>query len=149
MPTSKIKFINEKGKKVSKKFSIADSIESFLVVCDNAANLKVKAKDKKGAGNQIQPFIGIVGELTNPTEIAVLFDDIIYAAPSMLRALDVCFKIFHVFNLKYPIESKIVWQFIQHIFYEIKLKSDEINPSAILFENQLKLNGQIYEPMNS
>lgn len=43
---------------------------------------------------------------------------------SVLKALDYCFKIYHVLNLKYPKQSAIVWQFVQTFFYKIKTPYD-------------------------
>lgn len=56
------------------------------------------------------------------TDIYVYFDDVKYSfiSESFLRAVDTVFKIFHVFNLHYPMESLIFWNFIESNFFEIE-----------------------------
>ena len=63
----------------------------------------------------LQPYIIIVGkELKNIDHAYVCLDKTIYTVSSVLEALDVCFKCFHVFNLQYRVESK-------HIFDNTKV----------------------------
>lgn len=65
----------------------------------------------------IQPFILIVGTPLQPKEILVYFDSVKFKVFTIIRAIDLCFKIFHLFNLEYPIESGAVWLFIQKYLY--------------------------------
>lgn len=73
----------------------------------------------------IQPFILICGTPYKPKEIIVFFDFIKYKLFSIVSAIDVCFKIFHIFNLEYPVQSSIVWLFIQKYFYMLNTKYDK------------------------
>jgi len=59
--------------------------------------------------------------------ILLYFDSIKYKMFSALKAYDMCFKIFHVFNVGYPLESNDVRLFIQTFFYNIKIKYDKSN----------------------
>lgn len=77
----------------------------------------------------IQPFILIIGTPLQPKEIIVYFDTIKYKVFTVLRAIDVCFKIIHLFNLEYPVESCAVWLFIQKYLYNIKTKFDKSHPN--------------------
>ncbi|KAK4881552.1 hypothetical protein RN001_004871 [Aquatica leii] len=71
--------------------------------------------------SSIQPCIGIIGEhILYPKEIYVYWDNIKFRFHNILRALDVCFMIFFVFNFSYPKESEAVWQLINKYFYNIK-----------------------------
>lgn len=54
-----------------------------------------------GLGIPIQPFIIVIGQLSNQKDILVYFDEIKYKILTIQRAVDVVFKIFHVFNLSY------------------------------------------------
>lgn len=75
---------------------------------------------EKSAGRSSQPIIGLVGpDLLHPISILIIFDDMKYLATSMSGALDLCFKIFHVFNFRYLKDSINVWQFINQWFYGI------------------------------
>lgn len=60
-----------------------------------------------------------------------------YKFSSIIRAVDVCFKIFQVFNLKYPIQSILVCTFIQHYFYDINFESDVKNSSLMSLVSDL------------
>jgi len=77
----------------------------------------------------IQPFILIVGTPLEPKEIIVYFDSIKFKAFTVIRAIDLCFKIFHLFDLEYPIQSGAVWLFIQKYLYSIKTKFDKSHPN--------------------
>lgn len=80
---------------------------------------------RRNENNPIQPFILIVGTPMYPRETVVFFDSIKYKVFSILNAIDVCFKLIHLFNLEYPIESSIVWLFIQKYFYNLNTKFDK------------------------
>jgi len=53
----------------------------------------------------IQPIILICGTSDKPK---VLFDCIKFKLFSISSAIDVCYKMFHIFNLDYPLQSLIV-----------------------------------------
>lgn len=38
---------------------------------------------------------------------------------TLLQAVDVCFKMFYIFNIHYPKECENVWEFLQHAVYEL------------------------------
>ncbi|KAF0706912.1 Uncharacterized protein FWK35_00032358, partial [Aphis craccivora] len=95
IPTSKKVTLDENGKKSTIKFSIRDSQNTFILVAPTAVELELIINKLKSQSNNIQPSI------------------------------DVCFKIFHVFNLEYPIECSNVWLFLQVYFYEISTKYDK------------------------
>jgi len=77
----------------------------------------------------IQPFIIIVGTPLEPREIIVYFDSIKFKVFTVIRAIDLCFKIFQLFNLEYPIQSGAVWHFIQKYLYSIQTKFDKSYPN--------------------
>ncbi|CAI6376164.1 unnamed protein product [Macrosiphum euphorbiae] len=56
------------------------------------------------------------------------FDCIKYKFFSIISAIDICFKIFHLFNLEYPPEACIAWLFIQKYFYCLNTKFDKSHP---------------------
>jgi len=80
----------------------------------------------------------VVGSLFDPKQILVYFDNIEYKIFSAYKAFDVCFKIFHVFNVEYPLESGDVWLFIQTFFYNIQTKYDKSNVISKQTTNELK-----------
>lgn len=64
----------------------------------------------------LQPYIiNIDGEDLH--EIYVCVDDILYKTNSALEAIDVCFKVFQVFHVKYPSACEHLWLLIQKGIY--------------------------------
>lgn len=112
------------------RYSIKDSQDSFLLFASTVAALEEIILKKKEKCGSIQPFIIILGELTKPESIFVYIDEVKYQMFSVVAALDICFKAFHVLNLEYPHESSSVWQFIQTYFYQIKHKKDKLSPAV-------------------
>jgi len=82
----------------------------------------------RSRGDPIQPFILIVGTIFNPKEILVYFDSIMHKVHSILRSIEVCYTIFHLFNLEYPCQSSIVWLFIQKYFFGVTSPYDTSHP---------------------
>lgn len=135
-PPTKKTYINSDGNKCMIKFSIKDSQNSYVIVANTALELEEKLKARKSSNNPIQPCLLIVGTIINPSEIMVYFDELKYKFFSIVKAIDLCFKIYHVFNLEYPLESINVWLFIQRYFYNIKLQCDKPYPiiNQIIYE---------------
>ncbi|XP_036144984.1 uncharacterized protein LOC118646384 [Monomorium pharaonis] len=77
----------------------------------------------------LQPYIIILGSPYEVKETYVQVDDILYKTNSMLEAIDVCFKTFHVFQMNYPIMSEYLWMLIQKGIYNFTTKWDSIIPS--------------------
>ena len=74
-----------------------------------------------------QPYVIIAGEdLTKIKHAYVCVDRTLYTVSSVLQAVDICFKSFHIFNLIYPIESKHIWLIIQKSFYKFRTQYNEI-----------------------
>lgn len=65
-----------------------------------------------------------------PKEILVFFYCIKYKFFSITSAIDIYFKIFHLFNLEYPPEACIVWLFIKKYFYLLNTKFDKSHPTT-------------------
>lgn len=120
------------------KYSISDSQQSYILIAQTAAELEALLNSKKGNGNNIQPCLLIVGTISEPSQIMVYFDNIKYKVFSVVRAIDICFKIFHVFNLEYPIQSLNVWLFIQKLYFNISSKYDKPCPLVNQIISELK-----------
>lgn len=86
------------------KYSIKDSQNTFIIEASTPLKLEVIIEKLKKQENNIQPCILVVGSLLNPKQIIVYFDDVKYKLFSVFKAIDICFKLFHVFNLEYPYE---------------------------------------------
>lgn len=108
------------GNKNTVKFAIKDSQESFMYIGRSHEQIEEYLIYLKKKKESIQPFLLCVGEdVTTIKEVYVYFDDVKFSFTSFLRAVDICLKIFFVFNVQFPIEAVIFWSFIQTNFYEI------------------------------
>lgn len=137
-PTSKKTTRDDNGKKNLIKFSIKDSQDSLMMFGESVNIMQAHLEKLKKQGVPIQPFILVTGTIFNPNEILVYFDSVIYKLHSILRAIEVCFKIFQLFNLEYPKESSIVWLFIQKYFFGYSSKYDTPYPKLTQILNELK-----------
>jgi len=59
------------------------------------------------------------------TYFYVVINKFYYKVESALKAIDICFKSFFVFNLNYPIQCEQIWYFIQTFFFNIVTKFDK------------------------
>lgn len=79
-------------------------------------------------GDTLQPLIVIVGpEINNINSIYVYLDGMKYFMESLLKAVDVCFKLFHALNATYPCTGQQVWNFILRYIYHIYTDFDNIH----------------------
>lgn len=122
IPTSKKTKRDENGIISMKKFSIHDSQKTFIILAKTAVELEELLSK---ITTVIQPCLLVIGDINNPKQIMVYFDGIKYVINTIIKAIDICFKIFHVFNIEYPIESSNFWLFIQKYYYKIKTKFDK------------------------
>lgn len=127
VPSTKV-FNITNGKKICTRFSIRDSQRSFIIDGNTVAGCEEELLKKYETKTQIQPLILISGSILEPKEIVIYFEGIKYRIHSALKAIDICFKIFFVFNLEYPKESLLVWSFIQKYFYNIFTNTDFNSP---------------------
>lgn len=109
-----------------------------MMIAKTAVEVEEMIKRKYNVGDTIQPCIIIIGTVSEPLEILVFFDGIKYKVFLSIKALDICFKIFHVFNIEYPFESINVWLFIQKLFYNIVNKYDKPCPLVNQIINEVK-----------
>ncbi|KAE9536188.1 hypothetical protein AGLY_007411 [Aphis glycines] len=112
IPISKKSTKDSNGKRGFIKFSRRGSQNSFLVVTLTAVEMELTLK-KMAENGPIQPCLLVVGSLFDPKQILVYFDNIKYKIFSAYKAFDICFKIYHAFNVEYPLESGDVWLFIR------------------------------------
>lgn len=86
----------------------------------------------------VQPFIIIVGlSLREIESYYVVVDNILYKLDNILRAIDICFKVFMVLDVQYPIECEQIWLFFQQYIYKQSSKHDKVIKSMIDFRQKL------------
>lgn len=129
-------------RKTNVKATVKDSQVSFMIqarTCGKAQQeLEVLKTSLYNSGETLKPVIVAIGGNMDCTKFSVHFDDIRYSAPDFLTAFDISFKIFHVFNLRYPVESFEFWMFVQKYFYGIHLDKDKVSPNILCLISDLK-----------
>ena len=119
VPTQKKVQVDANGKKNVTKFTIKDSQESCIFFATTHQQVEDHITYKKSKSESVQPFLIVVGNnICEVEHIYLYFDGIKYIFKNFVRALDICFKIFYLFNLEYPIDSSF-WQFIDAYFYNV------------------------------
>lgn len=89
----------------------------------------------------VQPCILAVGnkDLTSFSSFMVYLEGICFQFPNFLRAVDICFKCFHLFNLEYPPACIQFWQFIETYFYQFN-NTGKISSKVCIMSEQLNEN---------
>ena len=76
-----------------------------------------------------QPQVLAVGDsILGARDFYVLYEDVVYEVDSLIKAVDICFKLFFVFNAEYPAEATDVWIFLQKGVFRIDTPYDVLTP---------------------
>ena len=103
----------------------------------NMVRLRLCPSRKTEIKKSIQPFLLCIGTaVDNITEIYIYFDQIKYSFKLFRRAADILFKIFHLFNLKYPEACLTFWTFVEKYFFN--MDPSETFPRVELLVDYLK-----------
>lgn len=91
---------------------------------DNLVGARDRRRDKMHQLQQtVQPYIiKVKGEVG--ASYYVIVDDFMLKFENFLFAVDVCFKVIHATNARYPTESESVWLVIQRALYGIRTPYD-------------------------
>ncbi|XP_024877873.1 uncharacterized protein LOC112458459 isoform X2 [Temnothorax curvispinosus] len=85
-----------------------------------------KVKRAQQLGLTVQPYIIVVGlTLADVNGFYVCIDKVLYEVTTALKAVDLCFKIFHVFDVNYSPESEHIWYILQLCLYKFSTKYDK------------------------
>lgn len=87
----------------------------------------------------VQPLISVIDvNIFEPVNIFIYVEGIKYKVLSIIKAIDICFKIFFAFNIKYPLASEAFWQFINQYFYNVGNTTSRKHTSVNVFLNEIK-----------
>jgi len=91
------------------------------IIGDLEVQLRARETKLIQYGCTFQPLVAIIGpELTCIKQsFVVLGIKKYYEVDTPLKAVDICFKIFHVLHIQYPPECAQLWQFLQRAAYEM------------------------------
>ncbi|KAE9521515.1 hypothetical protein AGLY_018114 [Aphis glycines] len=123
VPTSKSYIIDEvSNKRKIIKTSIADERNSLCLLVSTLNDLYCQVntliENCYKIKQKLQPCICIIGtSYVSVTEFYVYYFGTYYKFANIVKSIDVCLKIFLVFNLKYPVQSELVWTFLEKYFF--------------------------------
>ncbi|KAL0120463.1 hypothetical protein PUN28_008289 [Cardiocondyla obscurior] len=85
-----------------------------------------KIKNAQRLNGTVQPYIIVVGPtLLDLNGFYVCIDKVLYQVSTALEAINICFKIFHVFNVQYPAETEHLWYVLQVCLFKFSTKYDK------------------------
>lgn len=127
-----------------KPSAVSVSAGHFIHFVDRENDLAHYYDQLCGEGNDYKhPYVVVVGSIGNIEKCHVrLYDTDLSTTGSLIEAVDLCFKCFFTFNLKYPIKCEHVWITLQRIAYNIDVANGSRYPAATneLIENLRNLN---------
>lgn len=129
VPTSN-KMIKNDNKRSIIKYSIKDSQTSFILFAHPDEEVEEMINKLIEKGDPIQPIVIIIGTIMKPKEILVFFDYAKFKVFSVVKTVDICFKIIHLFHLEYPLQCTMVWHFLQKHFYKLNTVYDIAFPQV-------------------
>lgn len=78
-----------------------------------------------------QPFILLTGEESRPSQVFVIIENHAVNAPTVLKGVDLCFKIHFICDINYSEFCKNVWYFLDIIFYKTGTLTDKYIPASV------------------
>ena len=111
------------------KPSIAESGAAFTdctkVGTSLVTYMQKKTKECQERGITWQPQVLVLGNsVLIPEQVFVLVNDTVYEVDSLIKAVDVCFKSFFVFNAHYPPHAQEPWLLLQKAVFGIDTTFD-------------------------
>lgn len=90
--------------------------------------LSVKRERYVKRGQSVQPGIFNVADEV----FYVIYDQVTYKLPTIVKAVDTSVKLHSVLNIKYDPECEGIYTFIQRYFYGIETPYDKVSPSCAI-----------------
>lgn len=130
LPTISVPLKQENKKRW--KPSFAESKDAFVVHATSLAEVETEVgryrKRCKQNGWHVQPLLIVVGpELTEITDYLVYFGGSYYRFSTFLKSLEVCFKLFKVYQLPFPAESSGPWTLIGHSLFNFQVSATDVH----------------------
>ncbi|XP_066590164.1 uncharacterized protein [Prorops nasuta] len=112
------------------KPSISECKDSLIMFIANADEINTVIEKRinllEEFGQTLQPFVMVIGPTIGKIISAyICVNEIMYLAENVLKAIDICFKIFFVLNIQYSPESEHIWLLIQKYIYNINSNCDK------------------------
>ncbi|XP_067622635.1 uncharacterized protein [Eurosta solidaginis] len=128
--------LKPKNRNCKKKTTISNSRDSFLCYATSRLELQQKINsitdEVYGQNIKLQPFLCAIGDdIIDLKEFYVYFAGIYYKLSNIVKSIDICFKIFHVLDLKYPQNCEQIWNFVDQLFFKISNTKDSFISTII------------------
>lgn len=78
-----------------------------------------------------QPFILLTGEESRPTQVFIIIKNHAINVPTVLKDVDLCFKIHFICDLDYFEFCKNVWYFLDVMFYKTATLTEKHIPASV------------------
>ncbi|KAK4876673.1 hypothetical protein RN001_009179 [Aquatica leii] len=119
VPTNGVIRKDATGKKSIIKFTIKDSQESVIFMGGQEVGDQIN--HLKRTKLSLQPSIYYVGDsIFDIRDIFINFDNIRFQFTNIIRSLDICFKIIYLFDMQFPTESEMFYNFLETFFYKFE-----------------------------
>lgn len=111
------------------KPSYIENRNSFVLWVQNITDLQSKVEAHHNSrsndrGMPACPLVIVIGpDLSKLNFFVVSFGDAFYQLPTFLKALDICFKLYKVYNLAFAKESAGSWNLLNHVIYDFPPES--------------------------
>lgn len=111
------------------KPSYIENRNSFVFWVKNITDLQSKVEThhksrSKNTGMQQCPLVIVVGpDLSTLNSFLVSFGGAFYQLPTFLKALDICYKLYKIYNLSFAPECAGSWNLLNYVIYGFQLES--------------------------
>ena len=87
-----------------------------------------------------QPYTLILGSLMELLQWFVIVKRQALQQTSLLKAVDVCFKLFYILDINYPWQCSTTWEFFQKVLFGLEDAGDhnKTSPAFIAMRTALK-----------
>lgn len=86
-----------------------------------------------------QPFVLVLGARVKPEQVFVIIEREAIPQDSLLKAVDLCFKCFYVYDIDYPWQTCNSWQFLQSAIFGIEGIAKATSSSVMSLKAFLKI----------
>lgn len=62
-------------------------------------------------------YIAYIRQTDSESKLAAVIGENVFKCHSLLSAVDTCFKIGFLFDERFPVGAKLIWEFLQHSIY--------------------------------
>ncbi|XP_050061989.1 uncharacterized protein LOC126551885 isoform X2 [Aphis gossypii] len=135
--------ITQNGQNKSWKPSLLESASAFSYYCTNLIGLQEDIEKRRSKYSQqgatIQPYIIIVGKDYNSIDTCYIrVNEKLWSFGCPVKAFEVCFKSYFVFNCSYPKECYDPWIVIQQELFKLVTAYDRSTAMTTSVINKLK-----------